>query len=186
MGGFGVAIVEVDRPPGTATVDFADQAVSFVCERVAGPPAGAGVDAPLWWSSGRSSDRHADRWLRQRYGLQSGHVQTANSLQGAALVQAAMFVQRLREAFPAIPITEVHPKALLAVTKGGWQTLAEQYAITATPNTEHERDAILAALAAREGFEGRWPLDLAAERLPAEQDPSTYWLAPVHYYWPGA
>jgi hypothetical protein len=64
-------------------VSYADEAV----EKIAARPLGVGVDAPLWWSSGRSAERAAP----------PSTVQTPNSLRGAALVQAAMFVQRLRE-----------------------------------------------------------------------------------------
>ena len=96
-----------------------------------------------------------------------------------------MFVQRLREAFPSVPVTEVHPKALLkVVAKGSWKTFSERYRVHAMPATDDARDAIVAAIAAREGLTGRWPHDLATTRLPAEQDPLSYWLAPVHYYWP--
>jgi len=42
---------------------------------------------------------------------------------------------------------------------------------------------VLAALAARERFTGRWTRDLTLERFPEEQDPSAYWLAPMHYWW---
>jgi predicted nuclease with RNAse H fold len=91
----------------TACVSCADQAVAMISAR----PAGVGVDAPLWWSSGRSAEREADRWIRRTYGIPAGTVQTPNSLRGAALVQGAMFVQRLRENFPGVPVTETHPKA---------------------------------------------------------------------------
>jgi hypothetical protein len=49
---------------------------------------------------------------------------------------------------------------------------------------EHKRDAVISAVAAREGFEGRWIKDLSLNRYPSEQDPSQYWLAPIHYFWP--
>jgi len=52
---------------------------------------------------------------------------------------------------------------------------------------EHERDAAVAAVCAREGFEKRWTADLARYRHPSEQDPQdrqTYGLAPMHYFWP--
>jgi hypothetical protein len=57
-------------------------------------------------STKQSSDREADRWIRKTYRIASGTVQTANSLRGAALVQGAMFVQRLREKFPGVPVTD--------------------------------------------------------------------------------
>ena len=112
-------------------------------------------------------------------------MQAANSLRGAALTQGAMFVQRVREIFPAVPVTESHPKALLKVlTKGDWKAFADRFALTIAISNDHERDALIAAISAREGFQGRWPHDLSIERQPAEQDPNSYWLAPVHYYWP--
>lgn len=43
-----------------------------------------------------------------------------NSLWGAALVQGMMFVARLRQKFPGVPVTETHPKAT-AVALGGWE-----------------------------------------------------------------
>jgi hypothetical protein len=98
-GCFGVAIWEEDAAPETCCVDCAEEAVQVVTSRMKGRrPAGVGVDAPLWWSAGASSDRQADRWLRRTYKLSGGAVQTANSLKGSCLVQAAMFIERLAEA----------------------------------------------------------------------------------------
>jgi predicted nuclease with RNAse H fold len=186
-GKFGIAILTDNEQPQTSSVDCADSAIDFVRGHLDRTPAGVGVDAPLWWSSGRSSDRLADQWLRKRYGLSGGEVQTANSLQGAALVQAAMFIQRIRETYPAVPVTESHPKALLKVlTKGDWKVFAGRFGLKVVPANDNERDALIAAISAREGFEKRWPHDLIIKRLPSEQDPNSYWLAPVHYFWPEA
>lgn len=184
---FGVAVLEEGGASETRCVDCAEDAVKFVILKLhARTPTGVGVDAPLWWSSGRSSDRAADRWLRQRYRLSGGEVQTANSLKGAALVQAAMFIERLRQAVgQLLPVTEVHPKALLkGVSSGDWAVFCARFDIPVGTPREHERDAIIAAIAAREGFGGRWSNDLSLRRLPEEQDPRSYWLAPVHYFWP--
>ena len=186
-GNFGIAVLPGEGRPESASVDCADEAVAFVRARLDRAPAGIGVDAPLWWSSGRSGSRHADQWLRQRYGLSGGEVQAANSLRGAALTQGAMFVQRMRELFPAVPVTESHPKALLKAIAGDrWDTFAERFQVVSVPSDEHTRDAVVAAVAAREGFEGRWTHDLGSTRLAGEQDPMNYWLAPVHYFWPEA
>jgi predicted nuclease with RNAse H fold len=96
-----------------------------------------------------------------------------------------MFVQRMREKCPAVPVTESHPKALLkAVAENRWGIFSARFHVNANPPEEHARDAIVAAVAARESFEGRWTHDLGATRLAGEQDPLNYWLAPVHYYWP--
>jgi hypothetical protein len=67
-----------------------------------------------------------------------------------------------------------------------WAGFSKQFRIPLTYNSiqEHERDAIIAAVTAREGFEGRWVHDLSIRRHPNEQDPATYWLAPIHYFWP--
>lgn len=176
---FGVASLAPDGQVRTMLVSCADEAVASIGAQ----PLGVGVDAPLWWSSGMSSDRKADRWIRKTYHIPSGTVQTANSLRGAALVQGQMFVQRLRERFPTVQVTEAHPKAV-AMALGGWSSEAvARLACNAAPD-EHQRDAVMAAIAAREGFEGRWPLDLSHARLASEQDPATYWLGPVHYFWP--
>ena len=113
-------------------------------------------------------------------------MQTANSLRGAALVQGMMFVQRLRERFPAANVTETHPKAVLKALGQSWEDFRQHFSITTSIENarEHERDAIIAAVAAREGFQGRWLKDLSIDREPAEQDPQQFWLAPIHYFWP--
>lgn len=180
-GQFGLAFLFSDGNSKTHLVDCGDDAVKLIERR----PAGAGVDAPLWWSSGRSADREADKWIRRTHGIAAGTVQTANSLRGAALVQGQMFVQRLREKFPHVPVTETHPKAM-AIALGGWNSpCVLAYGLGET-SSEHERDAVLSAVAAREGFSGRWDRDLTEFRSLSEQDPKTFWLGPIHYFWPPA
>ena len=186
---FGLAILKSNGSAHTYCVDFVDQAIELVIQHVHdvhATPAGVGVDAPLWWSSGRSSGRQADEWLRDRYGLSGGQVQSANSLRGAALVQGAMFVQRMREQFPDVGVTEAHPKAVLKALGISWGAFTKRFSVTVEVKDEqkHERDAVISAVAAREGFERRWPNDLSIGRHPREQDPSSFWLAPIHYYWP--
>lgn len=96
-----------------------------------------------------------------------------------------MFVERLRRHFPGTPVTEAHPKALIVALKCyDLGTFERRFAVKAAIRSEHERDAVIAAIAAREGFEQRWQLDLSRDRLEAEQDPQSYWLSPVHYFWP--
>ncbi|MES1976707.1 MAG: hypothetical protein V4451_01640 [Pseudomonadota bacterium] len=182
---FGVAILRHTGVVESKCLDSADEAIAYVLKNVARCPAGVGVDAPLWWSSGISGDRHADQWLRRRYGLSGGEVQAANSLRGAALTQGAMFVHRLRSIYPSVPITETHPKAILkAIFNDDWLVFTSKFQIDTPPVNEHCRDALIGAVAARESSQGRWTHDLALTRLPSEQDPLSYWLAPVHYYWP--
>jgi predicted nuclease with RNAse H fold len=186
-GNFGLAILGFDGSVNTYYVDCTDEAIRIVVQRVNSTPAGVGVDAPLWWSSARSSDRQADQWLRTKYGLPGGQVQAANSLRGAALVQGAMFVQRMREHFPNVGVTETHPKAVWKALKmKSGSACLKHYAVRVKlrDDQEHESDALISAVAAREGFEGRWLNDLGRIRYPSEQDPSTFWLAPIHYFWP--
>ncbi len=184
---FGLAILKSDGSAHACCVNCVDEAIDVVKEQVEVQPAGVGVDAPLWWSSGPSSDRQADQWLRSTYNLSGGQVQTANSLRGAALVQGAMFVHRVRQLFPNVGVTETHPKAvLIALTLDDWDSFLRHFSLNMKihPEKEHGRDAIISAVAAREGFEGRWLKDLSTVRHPSEQDPSRFWLGPIHYFWP--
>jgi predicted nuclease with RNAse H fold len=55
-GHFGVAII-IGKEVQTFCVDHADEAIEVIFKAGSEPPFGIGVDAPLWWSSGKSSDR---------------------------------------------------------------------------------------------------------------------------------
>jgi hypothetical protein len=113
-------------------------------------------------------------------------VQSANSLKGAVLIQGIMLAMVARKAFPTIPITESHPKALLkAMNIGPWSEISGAFGLDgAEPRTEHERDALLGAVAAREGALGRWTIDLATRLGPSELDPKAVWFGEIHYWWP--
>lgn len=162
---------------------------------------GVGIDAPLWWSSRPAGERSVDTWIRREYELPSGTVQTPNSLRGAALVQGQMFASDVRQRWPEAVISESHPKAILGAlaksnsssslsahqkfiaTDPACQRIGE-IARSGVPRSEHERDAIIAAICVREGVTGAWS-DLTLGLLHRrEQDPKSYWLGPVHYYWP--
>jgi predicted nuclease with RNAse H fold len=181
---FGLAILRGDGRFTTYCFSCADEAITSLARE--GRPAGIGIDAPMWWSSGPSGDRRADRWIRNRYRISAGTVQAANSLRGAALVQGALFAERARSLFPAVPITEAHPTAVLKARGLVWSDFCPRFSVSGIVENEHVQDAVVAAVAAREGFEGRWSLDLSKDRDVYEQDPTTYWLAPMHYFWPEA
>lgn len=182
-GAFGLAVIFEAGGYRSWCVSSADEAISELVNANI-EPLGAGVDAPLWWSSGESGGRLADKWIRDKYGISGGTVQAANSLRGAALVQGQMFVQRLRERFSDCPVTEAHPKAV-ALALGDWNDpRVLQYLVGYNPKSDHERDAYMCAVAAREGRMGRWSRDLSLDRYRSEQDPKTYWLGPVSYFWP--
>ena len=184
---FGVAELFADGTTRTGCVSSAREAADWI----EGTPQGAGIDAPMWLSSARRGDRKADVCLRQNYGNASpGKILAINSLYGAVLAQGAMFAVELRRRFPELPITEAHPGLFLRARfprvdeRQRFDELKRHFGIhTASGISDHERDAVIAALAAREGFSGKWPRDLASKRFPEEQDPATYWLAPMHYWW---
>jgi len=179
---FGLAILNDDGRFSTHCFSCADQAIKHLGER----PTGIGIDAPMWWSSGPSGDRRADQWIRNHYQIGAGTVQTTNSLRGACLVQGALFAERARQLFPAVPITETHPKAVLQAFSRSWLEFYSAFSINGIAEDKHRQDALMSAVAAREGFEGRWTIDLSKNRHEYEQDPSAYWLAPMHYFWPNA
>lgn len=184
---FGVAELFEDGTTRTGCVSSAREAAKWI----QGTPLGAGIDSPMWWSARASGDRKADVCLRRTYGNASpGKVLAINSLYGAVLAQGAMFAVELRRRFPELPITESHPGLFLRARgrrleqSRRFDRLKHHFGVHACSRiSDHERDAVLAALAAREGFTGRWTRDLALERFPEEQDPTTYWLAPMHYWW---
>jgi predicted nuclease with RNAse H fold len=195
---FGLAIMKADGSCHTCSVGYVDAAIGVIREHVQSMPAGVGVDAPLWWCSGRGGLRKADQWILDTYNLpKSGqvggprrdriNVQAVNSLWGVVLAQGMMFVARIREVFPGVNVTETHPKAVFKVLgcktwKSHFEALRTDVTFDGQP--DDQRDAVISLVAAREGFEGRWKKDLIDDRYPSEQNPSDHWLAPVHYFWP--
>ena len=95
-----------------------------------------------------------------------------------------MLAFRIRQKFPSTRITEAHPKALLHALKLDGPGFAQRFAIAESWSNEHERDAAIAAVCAREGFEDRWATDLGLTRSRSELAPRSYWLKPMHYFWP--
>ncbi len=188
---FGVALLRESGTFDTDIVSCADDAIRWLTDKQVTVTA-AGIDAPLWWSSEAGGDRCADRTLRKS---PARPIQQANSLRGAALVQGVMLAIRLRERSLTRQITEVHPKALLRALSLSaddddeqWIKIAEKFELVGErpqEDKDHKRDALLAAIAAREGSAGRWTRDLAlCKRLSGEQDPAAVLWGPVHYWWP--
>ena len=182
VNGFGMAFLDTCGGVECLTVSSVDEAVFRIASR--GKPLGLGIDAPMWWSSRQGAGRKADERLRKKYGIRFGTVQSATSLRGAVLVGGAMLAFRIGEKFPGTRITESHPKALLHAPRSDGPDFAAKSGICISWRNEHERDALGAAVCEREGFEKRWTTDLAAQRYDSEQDPGSYWLAPMTYFWP--
>ena len=181
-GSFGVALLRDDGSFSSKCVTGVREALEYMTER----PQGIGVDCPLWWSSAPTADRRADKWLRS-HKIPSGTVQAANSLRGSVLVQGMMLAVGARERYPRVRITEAHPKALLqflGLKNRPWRQVSKRFQLHGEEPPEHERDALLAAVAAREGFTGKWQVDLSTQRDDCELDPTRMWFGPVQYYWP--
>lgn len=175
---FGLAFLDAaeEQNPHCITVSSVDDAIKEVEKW--GEPLGVGIDSPMWWASHKGGSRKADGRIRSIHrdtDMNSSTVQSPNSLQGAALIGGMMLASRIREKFPGTRITESHPKAVIH---------AYEFDLEFFNYDEHERDAAIGAVCAREGFEGRWTVDLAQDRHKSEQDPFGYWLAPIHYFWP--
>jgi len=156
---FGIAVLQEDGTYETKCVSSVDEATDWIFGL--GHPNGVGIDCPLWWSSGRGGGRKADQWLRDQEGINPATVQSANSLQGAVLVQGIMLAMLMRERYPGIPITEAHPKALLQfldLHESDWDEVRQHFKPLegSAPPSEHERDALLAAVAIRQGMTGVW------------------------------
>lgn len=188
VGNYGVAIIQ-GKHCQTRRHNSTEQAIEWVVKEVGDLiPAGVGVDSPLWWSAGPAGLRRADERIRcKTTGITHSTAQAINSLRGSVLVQGMMFVDQIRRRYPNIPVTESHPKAVLkAFSTMKWAELffPLDTSIHLDTKPDHERDAIIAALCAREGFEKRWACDLSQVRDSNEQDPAQHWLGPVHYFWP--
>ena len=192
---FGLAFLDSSgkQPMVCNTVSSVDKAVEQIARR--GTPLGLGIDTPMWWTAREKGWRKADEVLKNKYCDVSGSVLSINSLRGAALVGGMMLAFRIREKFPDTRITETHPKVLLYALEPALEleererSFAKRFNISTDKDwkNEHKRDAIIGAVCAREGFEGRWTFDLVRRRYQSEQDPQdpySYWLAPVHYFWP--
>ena len=185
---FGFAFLNTNGSYETGVVSSASEALDLVSDR----PLGVGIDAPLWWSAGRGGGRYVDEWIRKRHKIASGTVQSVNSLRGAVLVQGYLIAHQIRVKFPDVQITESHPKALiiaLDIDGENWSAIETKFQLARnngyTHRTEHERDALIAAVCARDGFQGKWSNDLAqGTRGVDEESADNSRLGNVSYYWP--
>lgn len=90
--------------------------------------------------------------------MSTSHPPVTYGLRGACLIQGVVAAQQLRARWPALRITETHPKALLWLLGIATQdrphaslSCADLDAIhwaASAPTSEHERDAALGAFAA--------------------------------------
>lgn len=151
LNNFGWAVLEIGPAASLSRLE-SGAAVSSkaawraVTEHVTQPPAGVGIDAPLYWSE--DGDRQADAAIRRRVIAAGGHgatVNAVNSMQGACLVQGILLARRAAASWPEALITECHPKALLRIHAEAQRFVAAHIGASIS---EHARDAALAAYAA--------------------------------------
>lgn len=127
-GSFGLAFPDASGELKCSTVSSAEEAAERIVS--AGEPLSMGIDAPMWWSASESGWRKADCRLRERYPAASGSVLSVNSLRGAALAGGMMLATRVRESFPAVSITESHPKVLLSALDLDEASFARRFGIS--------------------------------------------------------
>jgi hypothetical protein len=166
-GEFGWAVLETsssERPAlrvaGTAW--HASNAIDAACAELRSDDRvlAAGIDSPMYWTP--SGDRVAETIVRnamRSFGAPNvgGTVQHPNSLRGACVVQGPTTALLLRQRFAGLPITESHPKAMLWLMRVARSDhlprdlTAEDLEpfVLCRYSSEHERDAVLAAWAAR-------------------------------------
>jgi hypothetical protein len=165
--GFGVALIDANGTR-TATVSSVAEAMEWTVAACGSTvPAGGGIDSLLHWCDGPGGWRPADRELRDAYPAAKSSVLSPNGLYGAMSVGGMALAMRLREKWPAIPLTETHPKLLAyALRQERHRDAAPSEAIVwfarhtglglSAIDGGHELDAVISAWAAREGFSRNW------------------------------
>jgi predicted nuclease with RNAse H fold len=153
---FGWAVLSSDDDGAVQVCETgcADNAMEVVMRAINAKPGhthfrGAGIDSPLYWTP--TGVRAADRYVRNAAMVAGcrtagGTVQHPNSLRGACVIQGPVSALLLRRHHAEVQITEAHPKAMLYELQGNatYRHVTDQW----VGKTEHERDAVLGALAA--------------------------------------
>jgi hypothetical protein len=194
----GIALLDSTgvRPTFTAAcVCSVDEAIDWVGENLNGrTPKAAGIDTLLYWETGKTGLRAADRWLRERYPVVANSVISSNSLYGSMGVQGMAFAILLRKRWRTLKLVETHPKvlhyALLKPVKQlRWKAdseamriwLADQIGVMGASALENDDqwDALISAWAAWQGVSGAWPHNLRSDSRKAIEPAG--WVA---YFWP--
>jgi len=188
----GVATIEVGSERLTyklGTVSSVDEALDwFVSESECSPHA-MGIDTYLYWETGISGWRGADRWLRKTYPDVKRSVFASNSAFGSMAVQGMATAIRTREMWPEIALNETHPKVLYKALSGQkykWgkdmnDWLLEKIGEANGPmiSNDHEFDAPISAWAAMQVDTQQWTNNLLHLSENTVQP-----AGPVSYYWP--
>jgi len=164
---------------------------------------GLGVDTATAWSGGHAGDRPADLWLRDQYRPVHKSVGAPNSLAGSFAINGIYVIARLRESWPDLWVTEALPKVLLYALSREvykdvgaadheewlrrWCGLEDPPRLSKKKGDDHDRDALLAALAAWRWRTDEWTLDLHEDKEVLDQFPVPKPLHPAGttvYAWP--
>lgn len=169
----------------SATVPDATAAATWLQASCKGRPRALGIDALLALHGGPSGLRPADRELAKAYPAVRGSVLSPNSLHGSMMLNGLVVAHLLRQRWPDLLITEVHPKVLrhaLGRTRVPKRERDRYQAmkpiLKKRARTPDERDALLCAYAAWRGFTGAWTRNLHVSldlMFPAGR---------AFYYWP--
>jgi len=187
---FGAALVQGNKAR-LATLSGIGEALRWARAKCdAAIPAAAGIDTLLHWSTGPTSWRRADNWLRMKYPDARSSVISANALYGAMAIGGVGLALELRQTWSTIRLNETHPKVLYRELRGtrytpmDWRAAADwfvQYSkldLVDAIDDDHQLDALLSAWATREGYARGWQ-DLAGP----EAD-HIYPAGAVSYLWP--
>lgn len=189
----GVAILDVSGTEPVyqvGSVNTVDEAIDwFGCRGGGKIPVAAGIDALLYWETGRCGWRAADFSLREVYPSVRNSVLSQNSAYGSMAVQGMACAMRLRERWPDVLLTETHPKVLYFALHGSsysWPStmvpwLHEKLGCIdgASVATDHQWDALISAWAAMKGHTRAWLADLRALSTDALEP-----AGKVAYWWP--
>lgn len=157
-------------------------------------PLAIGTSSVTCWATGPSGWRPADRWLRTQYPASGQSVASPNSLYGSMSVGGMAVLLALRERDPALVVTEAHPKALYrafwhrhydydAEAREMDADLGTALGIDVRTHSDHEWDAVIAALSAFHALRGDWPRDL--HLLPLDDGERLVTpCGPTHFAWP--
>lgn len=150
------------------------------------------VDTLTQWSTGTSGWRPADRWLKNKYKEITHSIASANSLFGSMGLNGMSVISSLRHNYPALKITETHPKVLyfeLSGEKYDYKLNAERMdsflesliGTSIQTQNDHEWDAVISVYAAIMGYSGQWTKNLhdleveGRERIVKVAGDSEYW-----------
>lgn len=161
-------------------VGGAEEAIAAAKQYLKRAPDAVGIDSPLYWVT--RGDRTADQIVRQMLSQAGGRASSVlhvNSLIGACLTQGALASHLALVVWPGALITEAHPKALRHVSQAAADFIEP---LSQTTQSDHERDAALAAFSALHGaFD-----DPAWQDLRALEHGVWFPMARVYYWFPRA